>query len=205
MVYVYKLTFPSNKVYIGITNNWYKRWSDHISISKSSKLQNQLYKALRKYSPENVKWEIIDYAEDYATAHELEIAYIQQYNSFKCGYNATLGGDGVSKWTKEALKLEARKYNRKIDFKVGNQSAYVILNTYKQIDKNFYDKCISHFVSKRKKQNKKWSIEKLISSVSDYKCIVDICHTNKPLYAALGRLRRSNITKYNQVILSLTM
>lgn len=200
---MYKLTFPSNKVYIGISNNFYKRWSDHISISANNALHNVLYKAIRKYSPENIKWQVIDIAKNYETAHELERRYILHFDSYRNGYNSTLGGDGVAKWTRDSIKLEVKKYKRKIDLKQANPSAYVLLNNYKKIDISFYKDCTCHFISLYKKYNKKWSIDNMHKTVCNYNSLKEISAYNKPLYAALGRLRRSNINAYKKVILSL--
>ncbi len=202
-VYVYKVTSPSNKCYIGITNNWYKRWSDHIHNSKTP--DYIFHKAINKYSPENMLWEIIDTAETYEKAYNLERYYINANDSYKNGYNSTIGGDGVAKWTKDKLKKEALKYKTKIEFKQNNQSAYVILNSYKKIDLLFYKECTLHFIKKNKPYKSKWTIDVIKDAVSNYKTLKGIRINNMPLYAALGRLRRSKYDLYRDIVLSLSI
>lgn len=97
--YIYKLESPSGNVYIGITNNFEKRMSVHKQDSK--RLSFQICKAIKKYGFENFKREIIETveADNYKELRKLmcdkEIFYIKKYNSYKKGYNMTLGGDNV--------------------------------------------------------------------------------------------------------------
>jgi len=55
--YVYKITSPSGRIYIGSTNNITKRWSYYKSYN--CKEQIKLYRSFVKYSVENHKFEII--------------------------------------------------------------------------------------------------------------------------------------------------
>lgn len=54
-----------------------------------------LYRALRKYGPENFSIEEIDHTDDFNELGQLERYYIQKYNSQdnKVGYNLTAGGE----------------------------------------------------------------------------------------------------------------
>lgn len=92
---IYKVTSPSNKIYIGITTKSLDiRKKEHLKSSRHWK-QITLYKAFNKYGFENFIWEVIDTAEDLNQLREKEKFYIQKYDSFNNGYNSTLGGDGI--------------------------------------------------------------------------------------------------------------
>lgn len=96
---IYKLTSPSGKHYIGQTINLEDRKRSFYNPNKyysGHKLDN----AIKKYGVENFKYEIIIQIMDTnkiklrETLDELEIFYIEKYNSYKEGYNMTLGGSG---------------------------------------------------------------------------------------------------------------
>lgn len=55
---IYKITSPSNKIYIGQSTDIYKRWNDYYKIDCLSQIK--LYNSLKKHSPENHKFEIIE-------------------------------------------------------------------------------------------------------------------------------------------------
>ena len=96
MAYIYKIINNiNNKVYIGKTDLSIKqRWNMHKVDSTKSEIQNRpLYKAIQKYGIEHFSIEQIEQC-DSDKANEREKYWIQYYNSYKDGYNATLGGDG---------------------------------------------------------------------------------------------------------------
>lgn len=107
---VYKLTSPSNKVYIGITKQRIKkRWLN----GKGYKKCPAIFNAINKYGWESFKKEILYEGLNEEEAKVLEKQLIKQYNSFnkKYGYNLTEGGDGTCgrKFTeeqKEKLRLK---------------------------------------------------------------------------------------------------
>tara|TARA_R110000868_G_scaffold111290_1_gene300723 strand:+ start:5218 stop:5709 length:492 start_codon:yes stop_codon:yes gene_type:complete len=55
--YVYMITSPSNRIYIGSTKNTEKRWAFYYSLN--CKLQIKLYNSLLKYGPENHIFEVV--------------------------------------------------------------------------------------------------------------------------------------------------
>ena len=59
MIGIYKITSPSNKVYIGQSLNIYKRWKQHTEKHNLSKA-NKLYKSFLKYGFQNHKFEILE-------------------------------------------------------------------------------------------------------------------------------------------------
>ena len=81
MPVIYKITSPSNKVYIGQTWNWTKRLSSYRILH--CKGQRILYRSLLKYGFENHEFEIIHTLEELATQQELdnsEVFYCKYYN-----------------------------------------------------------------------------------------------------------------------------
>ena len=95
--YIYKFTNRINdKVYIGQTSNLQTRLNSH--KSKALNTKNKFYNAVRKYGWENFELSILSTItantkeELSALLDKLEIEYIKQYNSYKSGYNSTLGG-----------------------------------------------------------------------------------------------------------------
>lgn len=99
---IYKITFPNNKVYIGQTMyDLEKRKKQHKNTMNKNDNNQIVYKAMRKYGWENLKWDIIDYANTREELNEKEVYWINKYQSYikfkkSNGYNATLGGDAVS-------------------------------------------------------------------------------------------------------------
>jgi group I intron endonuclease len=59
MIGIYKITSPSNKVYIGQSTNIKNRWDDYYKMIRC-KRQPRLYNSLKKYKPHNHKFEIIE-------------------------------------------------------------------------------------------------------------------------------------------------
>lgn len=89
--YIYKITnMINNKCYIGQTKDYKKRFQQHKTCHSDSEPNKVLYKAIKKYGVENFTFEVIDEGENY---NELEKYWIQYYNSYKHGYNETLGGE----------------------------------------------------------------------------------------------------------------
>lgn len=94
MAYIYKITNDINqKVYIGKTEFAInKRFKKHCTDAFRDRNENRpLYAAMRKYGVDHFHIELI---EETNNPEEREIYWIEQYRSFKNGYNATRGGDG---------------------------------------------------------------------------------------------------------------
>ena len=96
MPYIYKITNDINdKIYIGKTlNTIEKRFKEHCEDSRRDKKEKRpLYFAMKKYGIEHFHVELIEECEENALS-DREVYWIEFYNSFRDGYNATLGGDG---------------------------------------------------------------------------------------------------------------
>lgn len=89
---VYKVTTPSNKVYIGITKwSLERRKKEHFTASKNKNLP--IHRAIRKYG-NLLSWEVVDRAQTWEELCAKEREYIILYDSLKKGLNCTKGGEG---------------------------------------------------------------------------------------------------------------
>ena len=98
MSYIYKIKNNINdKVYIGKTNKTIEeRFKEHCRDCKKREEENRpLYRAMNKYGIENFSIEEIEECSPEILSNR-EKYWIEYYNSFKYGYNATKGGDGKS-------------------------------------------------------------------------------------------------------------
>lgn len=96
MTYIYIIKNDlNNHVYIGKTSrDLMTRFKEHISDSKRKRdIHRPLQNAIRKYGEQHFSIELLETCED-DQGSDREIYWINYYNSFKNGYNATLGGDG---------------------------------------------------------------------------------------------------------------
>ena len=94
MAYIYQITnLVNGKIYIGKTEQSIKkRWQEHCADSIKERCADRpLYRAIRKYGIENFSIELLEETDQ---PNERECYWIEQKQSFKYGYNATLGGDG---------------------------------------------------------------------------------------------------------------
>lgn len=94
MAYIYQITNDVNqKIYIGKTENSIeKRFKEHCQdASRERNEKRPLYNAMRKYGVEHFHIELI---EETNNPEEREVYWIEKKQSFKNGYNATIGGDG---------------------------------------------------------------------------------------------------------------
>ena len=81
----------NNKIYIGQSKNIECRYRRHLYDAKNG-ATTLLHAAIRKYGVEHFHTEEIEQTQQ---PEEREKYWIEQYGSFKYGYNATLGGDGA--------------------------------------------------------------------------------------------------------------
>ena len=94
MAYIYQIINDiNNKIYIGKTEfSIDKRFKEHCSDAfKERNEKRPLYSAMRKYGIEHFHIKLIEETDN---PEEREKYWIEQKQSFKKGYNATLGGDG---------------------------------------------------------------------------------------------------------------
>ena len=99
MAYIYLITNKINqKQYVGKTeyNNIQDRWKEHCRDYKKPHIEKRpLYAAMQKYGIENFAISPIEeVVSPDVNLEERESYWIQYYNTYANGYNATLGGDG---------------------------------------------------------------------------------------------------------------
>ena len=108
---IYKATNKINgKVYIGQTCRTLKvRRAEHLTDGKCLKYNTYFYKAINKYGGDSFVFEEIDKADTKEELNEKEIYWISFYDTFKNGYNSTVGGDGNSVWNEDSIEQAIRK------------------------------------------------------------------------------------------------
>ena len=93
---IYKITSPTNKVYIGKTYDLRKRINHHKHCARKNK-NYILHNSIRKYGWENHVLEILETIDD-SLLNEREMYWIKEFNCYyqanPMGMNMTLGGDG---------------------------------------------------------------------------------------------------------------
>lgn len=120
MGFIYKITSPNNKVYVGKTYNLKKRINSHrCSAKKGNNII--LHNSIRKYGWENHVLEVIEEIED-CILNEREIFWIAELKTYVYdnpqGMNMTKGGDGQR--TTWMHKTELRKWYSDRFSKEGN-------------------------------------------------------------------------------------
>ena len=79
MQYIYKITnTKNNRVYIGLTNDWYRRQREHFNTCKQ---KCYIDKEIAK-DPQAFTFEVIDQCESREEIEQKEIYWIQFYNSY---------------------------------------------------------------------------------------------------------------------------
>ena len=97
---IYRATNEVNgKVYIGFDSNWPVRKRNHLANCENPNLtrtyNSKFYRALRKYGREAFRWEVIyQHWDGKYTLQVMEPLFIRQYDSYRKGYNSTMGGEG---------------------------------------------------------------------------------------------------------------
>ena len=115
--FIYKLTSPSGKCYVGQTVNMKKRLSEYKTFH-NCKNQSKLFNAIKKYGFDNFEHSILETinfdlkSELQDKLNELEINYISKYDCVKTGYNICIGGNQHRLGVKETEEQIQRKRDR---------------------------------------------------------------------------------------------
>jgi group I intron endonuclease len=113
MVGIYKILSPTNKIYIGQSIDIERRFKEYKNLY--CKGQPKIYNSLKKYSPENHIFEILEEC-DINQLNERELYWKQHYNSIEEGLNCELYDNGTgprAEITKQKIGLahKGNKYN----------------------------------------------------------------------------------------------
>jgi group I intron endonuclease len=134
---VYKIeNLINGKCYIGISNNYKRRWREH------KKSPYAVGKAIRKYGVDNFSFEVIYCASTFEHVMEMETFFIKEYNSKKAGYNLTEGGEGTVGRivTPEQRKILSDKNRVRYLIEFDNGSTKEIFGMYDFCEKYNYDR-----------------------------------------------------------------
>ncbi len=134
MKYIYLITSPSGKHYVGqskVSYNKKKYW--YSLLEHKDTTDRKIVNAIRKYTWNSMQFEVIERNDDW-TKEELnnrEIYWIAYYNSVELGYNMTTGGEGVDSncARNNALKhhasmTEEKKQSRSQNCSTGQKKRY---------------------------------------------------------------------------------
>lgn len=133
MAYIYKIINDINqKVYIGQTSRSIDvRWKEHQkSVNREQFEIRPLYRAIKKYGIENFHIELI---EETNNPNDREKYWIEYYQSFKKGYNATLGGEGKPYIDKNIIIATYNQvHNIDETARITNHDKHIISNILKE-------------------------------------------------------------------------
>ena len=172
--YIYKITnIINDKMYIGQTTKTIeKRFKEHLRNSqREDKYQYQLYRAMRKYGTENFIVECIEKC-FIEKLDEKEMFWIKYFDTFKNGYNSTLGGSGgqLLDLDEEKIINEYEKYKTIEKVAQINECSPTII---KNILEKHYIKIKSSIEHAKDKglRIQRLSLENIL--LEEYECLID--------------------------------
>lgn len=137
-MYLYMITnLVNNKRYIGITNDYKKRWVNHKCCNDTSMA---IARAIKKYGVENFKFEVLLSGIPIDKIDEYEMEYIKKYNTLITnghGYNISTGGryfQGVTKNQRGANNGNAHLTEEEVRYIKShrNQPEYVLYDLFSE-------------------------------------------------------------------------
>lgn len=223
---IYKITNKlNNKCYIGKTNNFKRRWINHVDFCKSQnpKKNNRcpkLYRAMRKYGIENFSIELIENQISDQEINNREIFWIESLKTIENGYNCVSGGQGGDTFTNNPRKDELRKIFSN-NFKGRKHTIESKLkmsenrkgNKNPQFGKPSWNKGLVHTESHRKNlsinhadvkgekaPNAKWKyiLKSPIGVIHETNCLKDFCTEHKLNYILTGKLCNRRLKHYKE-------
>ena len=85
----------NSKKYIGLSNDIYRRWSNHLcELEGNYHVNIHLQNAWNKYGKEQFIFYILEKCDE-SKLNSREQFWIEYYDTFKYGYNRTIGGEGI--------------------------------------------------------------------------------------------------------------
>ena len=109
---IYKITSPTNCVYVGQSIDIHKRWEAHKKLHKSA-CKNRIYRSLMKHGVDSHRFEIIEMCMP-ERLDELENYWITHYNTFNTehGLNLKDGGRKSKASVETRKKMSVNNHNR---------------------------------------------------------------------------------------------
>lgn len=191
MIGIYKITNKlNNQCYIGQSVNIENRLYKHKLIPFNvnyAEYNNQIHTAIRNFGIENFNFEIIEECEK-EKLNEREVYWISFYDSYKNGYNASVGGEQIGKpqigennprsYLKEKDIVYIREcYNNKIPFRKVFEE-YKEKATKRCIQKVWYFETWKHILPEYNTEENKL-FHKTKSKANPY----EICSKNKRAFS----------------------
>lgn len=115
--FIYKLTSPNGKCYIGRTNNIKRRFGEYRNLK--CKEQPKIFRALVKYRPDSFNYEIVEETSK-EFCRERETFWIRKLDSVKNGYNCTdvdMGEGFMNDHTKSKISKSLTGTKRSEEFR----------------------------------------------------------------------------------------
>lgn len=188
MSYIYKIINNINgKAYIGKTNETIEsRFKIHIKDSKKeTEKRRPLYRAFNKYGIENFSIEEVEECSS-ENVNEREKYWIEYYDTFHYGYNATKGGDGKAYLDYDLILKTWKKTNSIREtarlIKCSTDSVRKVLN----MNKISHDEILS--------QSKKKICKKIAQIDIKTNKIINIYSSIAEAYNSLGKQHSGHIT-----------
>ena len=107
----FKKQSSCNGIYIGQSINIYRRWKAHINScynENSDSYNGKFYRAIRKYGIDSFDYKVLCVC-DSDELDNNEIYYIDKYNSYKNGYNSTMGGKSTGSGENNPVSITTQK------------------------------------------------------------------------------------------------
>lgn len=180
----------NGKSYIGQTiKSSEERWQEHLQHTNGTHINDQskvLYKAMRKYGIDNFVFEVLqDNIDTYEQLDKAEIYWIDYYDSFLHGYNATRGGQLYHSYLpcdeiiQDYLKTRSARKTAK-NFHLDHSTVDSILNSSNVPRFNFEQSVGKRIIAKNDTIQREFDS---IKQCSEWLVENNYCRTKKPICA----------------------
>lgn len=167
MIGIYKITSPSNKIYIGQSINIEKRFLSYIKLYKKNKTQIKLYNSFVKYGVENHLFEIIEECE--VNFLNIKERYWQDYynvleNGLNCNLTKTnelkliFSKESIDKISKSKIGNKywlGKKHNldSKIKMSLSKKNSILSIETKNKISSSLKNHIVTDFTKNKISEN----------------------------------------------------
>lgn len=180
----------NGKSYVGQTiKSSEERWQEHLQHTNGTHINDQskvLYKAMRKYGTDNFVFEVLqDNIDTYEQLDKAEIYWIDYYDSFLHGYNATRGGQLYYSYLpcdeiiQDYLKTRSARKTAK-NFHLDHNTVDNILNNSNVPRFNFEQSVGKRIIAKNDITQREFDS---IKQCSEWLVENNYCRTKKPICA----------------------